>query len=53
MRITTNPATRLTTAVESYFTDLRRIRATGGATGERLQTEARALERVESNRWSR
>ena len=29
MRITTNPATRLTTAVESYFTDLRRIRATG------------------------
>ena len=35
MRITTNPATRLTTAVESYFADLRRIRATGGATGER------------------
>ncbi len=35
MRITTNPATRLTTAVESYFTDLRRIHATGGGTGER------------------
>ena len=32
MRITTNPATRLTTAVESYFADLRRIHATGGET---------------------
>ena len=27
--------TRLTTAVETYLTDLRRIRASGGATGER------------------
>ena len=27
--------TKLTTAVEEYFTDLRRIRATGGGTGER------------------
>ena len=27
--------TKLTTAVERYFTDLRRIRATGGGTGER------------------
>ena len=26
---------RLTTAVETYFEDLRRIRASGGATGER------------------
>ena len=26
---------RLTTAVENYFTDLRRLRASGGATGER------------------
>ena len=26
---------RLTTAVEHYFADLRRIRASGGATGER------------------
>ena len=29
------PSARLTTAVETYFTDLRRIRASGGATGER------------------
>ena len=27
--------TKLTTAVETYLTDLRRIRASGGATGER------------------
>ena len=27
--------TKLTTAVEEYFADLRRIRASGGATGER------------------
>ena len=27
--------TRLTTAVETYFTDLQRVRASGGATGER------------------
>ena len=27
--------TKLTTAVEEYFSDLRRIRASGGATGER------------------
>ena len=27
--------TKLTTAVEDYFSDLRRIRASGGATGER------------------
>ena len=26
---------KLTAAVEAYFTDLRRIRASGGATGER------------------
>ena len=29
------PNTKLTTAVETYLTDLRRIRASGGATGER------------------
>ncbi|MXX75946.1 MAG: N-6 DNA methylase [Holophagales bacterium] len=29
------PAKKLTTAVESYLTDLRRLRASGGATGER------------------
>ena len=29
------PHTKLTTAVEIYLTDLRRIRASGGATGER------------------
>ena len=29
------PHTKLTTAVETYLTDLRRIRASGGATGER------------------
>ena len=29
------PTTKLTTAVEDYLTDLRRIRASGGATGER------------------
>ena len=27
--------TKLTTAVEGYFTELRRMRASGGATGER------------------
>ena len=27
--------TRLTTAVETYLTDLQRVRASGGATGER------------------
>ncbi len=31
----TGTNTKLTTAVENYFTDLRRIRASGGATGER------------------
>ena len=31
----TGTNTRLTTAVESYFADLRRVRASGGATGER------------------
>ena len=31
----TKTTTRLTTAVEAYFTDLQRIRASGGATGER------------------
>ena len=31
----TGTNTKLTTAVETYFTDLRRIRASGGATGER------------------
>ena len=29
------PAKKLTVAVEAYFTDLRRLRASGGATGER------------------
>ena len=29
------PTTRLTAAVETYFADLRRVRASGGATGER------------------
>ena len=29
------PNTKLTTAVETYLTDLRRIHASGGATGER------------------
>ena len=29
------PNTKLTTAVEDYLTDLQRIRASGGATGER------------------
>ena len=29
------PTTRLTVAVETYFADLRRVRASGGATGER------------------
>ena len=31
----TGTNTRLTAAVESYFADLRRMRASGGATGER------------------
>ncbi len=31
----TRTATRLTTAVENYLTDLQRVRASGGATGER------------------
>ena len=31
--------TKLTTAVEDYLSDLRRIRASGGATGERLYYE--------------
>ncbi len=30
-----DPMTKLTTAVEHYLTDLRRVRASGGATGER------------------
>ena len=29
------PTIRLIAAVESYFADLRRVRASGGATGER------------------
>ena len=29
------PTTRLIAAVESYFADLQRVRASGGATGER------------------
>ena len=29
------PAQKLTAAVETYFSDLRRLRASGGATGER------------------
>ena len=36
----TNP--RLAAAVETYFTDLRRIRASGGATGERSSYPALA-----------
>ena len=31
----TRTATRLTTAVENYLTDLKRVRASGGGTGER------------------
>ena len=31
----TGTTTRLTTAVENYLTDLQRVRASGGATGER------------------
>ena len=31
----TGPSAKLTAAAEAYFADLRRIRASGGATGER------------------
>ena len=31
----TGPSAKLTSAVEAYFADLRRVRASGGATGER------------------
>ena len=31
----TRPSAKLTSAVEAYFADLRRVRASGGATGER------------------
>ena len=33
--MTTKTTTQLTTAVEAYFADLQRVRASGGATGER------------------
>ena len=56
--MTTKTTTRLTAAVETYFADLQRVRASGGATGERsssrdlawlLASHARdALARVEA-----
>ena len=40
------PNARLTTAVEHYFTDLRRIRASGGATGDWRHAFARRRARL-------